>query len=223
MGFLWHVMSTSSSLYTVTPSLVKMDTLPLSDVLPTLISDVGNYVNMPASAALLENCGNCSVVTYLPLQALPLDTTTFCLIFSISVGLTLFCPFCWFNVCLRPNRRLTLVYCRVDGTWIWKFFFWIVRAYLHVWWRCCACGSCAGFLPHLRSLVDCCFVHDVAPIIYYCDGGIDDCCVIIHSLDYSLVYLGVHLFLAPYGWLEFEFALCACGLVYLTRIDRELC
>ena len=54
-----------------------MDTLPLSDVLPTLSSEVGNYLNVSASAALLESCGNGSEVTYLPLQAPPLATPTF--------------------------------------------------------------------------------------------------------------------------------------------------
>ena len=57
-------MSTSYSLYTVTPSLVKMDRLPSSDVLPTLISEVGNYLNVSASADFLDSCGNGSVVTY---------------------------------------------------------------------------------------------------------------------------------------------------------------
>ena len=69
--------STSSYLYIVTPYLVKMDMLPSSSVLPTLISMVGNYSNMSASDALLDSCGNDSVVTYVPFQALPLDTPTF--------------------------------------------------------------------------------------------------------------------------------------------------
>ena len=76
IGFFWHVTSESSSLYTVTPSLVKMDTLPSLAVLPTLISDVGNYSNVSASTALLKSCGNGSVVTYLPLLAPPLATPT---------------------------------------------------------------------------------------------------------------------------------------------------
>ena len=54
-----------------------MDTLPSSAVFPTLISDVGNYSNVSASAALLESCGNGIVVMYLPLQATPLATPTF--------------------------------------------------------------------------------------------------------------------------------------------------
>ena len=53
-----------------------MDTLPLSAVFPTLISEVGNYSNVSASSALLESCRNGSEVTYLPLQASPLATPT---------------------------------------------------------------------------------------------------------------------------------------------------
>ena len=71
------MISTSSSLYAVTPSLVKMETLPLSAVLTTLIINVGNSSNVSDSAALLESCGNGSVVTYLPVQAPPLATPTF--------------------------------------------------------------------------------------------------------------------------------------------------
>ena len=70
-------MSKSSSLYSVTPSLVKMGTLTSSDVFPTLISKVGNYSNVSASDVLLESCSNGSAVTYLPLQALTLTTPTF--------------------------------------------------------------------------------------------------------------------------------------------------
>ena len=68
MGFLWHAISTYSSLCNVTPYSVKIDTLPSSAVLPTLISDVGTSCNVSASAAFLESCGNGSVVTHLPLQ-----------------------------------------------------------------------------------------------------------------------------------------------------------
>ena len=77
MGFFWHVMSTSSSLYTVTPSLVKMDMLPSSAVLPTLISYVGNSSNVSASSSLVESCSNGSEVTYLPLQSPLLANPTF--------------------------------------------------------------------------------------------------------------------------------------------------
>ena len=70
-------MSTSFSLCIVTQSFVKMDTVPSSDVLPTLISEVENSLNVSASAAFLKIYGNGSEVTYLPLQAPPLDTPTF--------------------------------------------------------------------------------------------------------------------------------------------------
>ena len=74
MSFLWYVMNTYYPLYNVIPSLVKMDTFTLSAVLPTLIRNVGNSSNAPDFAALLEICGNGSVVTYLSLHALPLAT-----------------------------------------------------------------------------------------------------------------------------------------------------
>ena len=51
-------MSTSSSLCLVTPYFVNMDTLPWSDVFPTLIGEVGNSVNVSASANFLDSCGN---------------------------------------------------------------------------------------------------------------------------------------------------------------------
>ena len=70
-------MSTSSSLFIVTPYFVKMYTLPSSAVFTTLVSEVGNSSNVSASATLLEICGNGSEVTYLPFQAPPLDTPTF--------------------------------------------------------------------------------------------------------------------------------------------------
>ena len=82
-------MSTSSSLYTVTPSLVKIETLPSSADFPTLISDVGNSSNVSASADMLESCGNVSVVTYLPLQAPPLSTPNF-LANILNIGRTNF-------------------------------------------------------------------------------------------------------------------------------------
>ena len=61
----------------MTSSFVKMDTLPSSAVLSTLISDVGNSSNVSDSAALLESYRNGSLVTYLMLHAPPLVTPTF--------------------------------------------------------------------------------------------------------------------------------------------------
>ena len=77
MGFLWHVINTSSSLYTVTPYLVKMDTLPSSSVFPTLIKDVGNSSDVSVSAALLESWGKGRLVTYVPLHTPQLVTPNF--------------------------------------------------------------------------------------------------------------------------------------------------
>ena len=75
------------------PYLVKMDTLPLSYVLPTLISNVGDYLNLSVSAALLEIFRNGSVVTYLKFQAPPLATPTF-LADTRNIGRpNFFCPF----------------------------------------------------------------------------------------------------------------------------------
>ena len=42
MGSPLHVMSTSSSLKTVMPALVNTDIVPLSEVLPTLINNIGS-------------------------------------------------------------------------------------------------------------------------------------------------------------------------------------
>ena len=63
MGFVLHVINKYSSLYILTSSFVNMDTLPSLAVLPTLIRDVGNYLNVYASPAFLESCGNGSLVT----------------------------------------------------------------------------------------------------------------------------------------------------------------
>ena len=96
MGFLWHVISTSSYLFTAALSLVKMDTLPSSAVLSTRISDVGDYLNVSASAALLESCRNGSVATYLPLQAPPLATPN-----SLSDTRNIGRPNCFLSFSLR--------------------------------------------------------------------------------------------------------------------------
>ena len=49
-----HVISTSSSLCTVTPSLVKMDMFPLSLTFPTLIGKVGNLSKESALATSFD-------------------------------------------------------------------------------------------------------------------------------------------------------------------------
>ena len=54
MGLPLHVMSTSSSLNTLTPSFVNIKTVLLSVVLPTLIKDVGKSWNVSACIAQAE-------------------------------------------------------------------------------------------------------------------------------------------------------------------------
>ena len=52
MGFLWHVINTSSSLYIVKYFFVKIDTLPSSAFLPTIIRDAGNSSNVSDFAVM---------------------------------------------------------------------------------------------------------------------------------------------------------------------------
>ena len=79
IGSPLHVISTSSSLCTVTPSLVKIDIVPSSDVCPTLINDVGNCSNVSACLALADSCGNGNAVTFFALTTSPFATCTFLL------------------------------------------------------------------------------------------------------------------------------------------------
>ena len=72
---------------------MKMEMLPSTAVLPTLINNVGDSSNVYDSASLLDSCGNSSVVMYFPLQAPPFALLLSCLILSLSLGLTFFCPF----------------------------------------------------------------------------------------------------------------------------------
>ena len=74
-----HLMSTSVSLCTVTPVLVKMKMVPLLEVFPTLINDVGKLVNVSAFVARFDNCGNGSYVTFFALHVSPFATPTFLL------------------------------------------------------------------------------------------------------------------------------------------------
>ena len=65
--------------------------LPSSAVFPTLMSEVGKSLNVSASAAFLESCGNGSAVTYCPLHVSPFANPAFLAdILSISSP-TLFC------------------------------------------------------------------------------------------------------------------------------------
>ena len=76
-GATLYLMSTSVSLCTVTPVLVKIDMVPLSDVFPTLINDVGKLVNMSAVVARFDSCGKGSHVTFFALHVSPFATPTF--------------------------------------------------------------------------------------------------------------------------------------------------
>ena len=58
IGSPLHVMSTSCSLCTVTPSFVNIDIVPLSDILPTLISELGKSLNESALVAWSDSCLN---------------------------------------------------------------------------------------------------------------------------------------------------------------------
>ena len=52
-----HLMSTSVSLCTVTPVLVKMEMVPSSEFFPMLSSDVGKLVNVSACVACFDIVG----------------------------------------------------------------------------------------------------------------------------------------------------------------------
>ena len=76
MGAFLHRISTSVSLCTVTPFLVKMDMVPSSAVFPTLMSDDGKSLKVSALDARSDNCGNGSCVTFDALHISPFATLT---------------------------------------------------------------------------------------------------------------------------------------------------
>jgi hypothetical protein len=80
-----HVMSTSCSLCTVTPSFVNIDIVPSSDVLPTLISELGKSLNESALAAQSDNCLNGRRLTYRAVLLPPLATPT-CFVDGRKIG-----------------------------------------------------------------------------------------------------------------------------------------
>jgi hypothetical protein len=63
MGLPLHMMSTSSSLNTVMPVLVKTDMVLLPEVLPTLINDVGKFWKVSACLACADSLWSGSQVT----------------------------------------------------------------------------------------------------------------------------------------------------------------
>ena len=71
------MMSTSSSLCTVTPSLVNTDMVPSLDVFPTLISDDVKSLNVSASFAFADSFWKGNRVTCVALLLPPLATPTF--------------------------------------------------------------------------------------------------------------------------------------------------
>ena len=81
-----HVMRTSLSLCTLTLSPVKIEMLPPLHVLPTIIKDVGNSLNMSACTAVYKISWNGSLVTYCPFLMPPLATLT-CLFGFLIIGI----------------------------------------------------------------------------------------------------------------------------------------
>ena len=80
-----HVMSTSCSLCTVTHSFVNIDIVPLSDVLPTLISELGKWTNESALAARSDSCLNGRRLTCRAVLVPPLATPT-CFVDGRMIG-----------------------------------------------------------------------------------------------------------------------------------------
>ena len=78
-GVPLHLISTSVSLCTVTPFLVKIEMVPFLEVFPTLIKDVGKVVNVSAVVARFDNCGKGSCVTFFALHVSPFATPTYLL------------------------------------------------------------------------------------------------------------------------------------------------
>ncbi len=76
IGSPLHVMSTSCSLCTVTPSFVNIDIVPSSGVLPTLISELGKSSNESALAAWLDSYLNGRRLTCHAVLVPPLATPT---------------------------------------------------------------------------------------------------------------------------------------------------
>ena len=75
-GLFLHVISTSFSSCTVTPSLVKIDIVPSLDVFPARMRDVGNSLNVSACLAFDDNNGKGKLVTCWHLLFSPLATMT---------------------------------------------------------------------------------------------------------------------------------------------------
>jgi hypothetical protein len=84
-GYPLHVMRMSSFLNILTPSFVKTETVPSSDVLPLLIRDVGKSWNMSACCNCAESLQKGSWVTYFALLVPPLATPS-CHVDGLRIG-----------------------------------------------------------------------------------------------------------------------------------------
>ena len=89
------------SLCTVTPVLVNMEMVLLSEVFPTLINDVGKPVNVSTCVACFDNCGKGSRVTFLLCMCHHLLLQPFCLM-SVRWAYT---PL-FYCLCSRSVRQL---------------------------------------------------------------------------------------------------------------------
>ena len=76
IGSPLHVIITSSSLKMLMPSFVNTKTVPSSDVLPTLIRDVGKSWNVSACLDCADSFQKGSWMTYLALLVPPFATPT---------------------------------------------------------------------------------------------------------------------------------------------------
>jgi hypothetical protein len=85
IGSPLHVMRMSSSSNTLTPSFVKTKTVPSSDVLPTLIRDVGKSWKVSACLNCADSFQKGSWVTYLALLVPPFATPT-CHVEGLRIG-----------------------------------------------------------------------------------------------------------------------------------------
>ena len=70
-------MSTSSSLWMETPDWVKMEMVPSSQVLPTLMRECGKFWKESVCVAVADSCGKGKLPTCEAVLMLPLVTPTY--------------------------------------------------------------------------------------------------------------------------------------------------
>ncbi len=93
IGSPLHVMRMSFFLNTLTASFMKTETVPSSDVLPTLIRDVGKSWNVTACLDCADSLQKGTWVTYLALLVPPLATPT-CRVDGLRIGRPALCQSC---------------------------------------------------------------------------------------------------------------------------------